>query len=93
MSCQFCAELERLEEHEKFVEAHSEYHRHEFGVVLLQIDWNQLSGRHHWGEMTHRPRPEGFKLNYCPECGQRIGGEKSGECDQMGQAADGGRVL
>ena len=45
---------------------------HEYGLILLKLAWNDLAGRHHYSEEKIRPKPEGFTLKFCPECGRRL---------------------
>jgi len=72
MTCFFCSENERLRDHFNLIESRGGGTHHEIHVEILQVSWNEIAGRHHYGTMTHRPKPFGFDLNYCPECGRRL---------------------
>lgn len=70
--CFFCKEYTRERDNSKRIEARNGVMHHEIRALMLKLSWNEISGRYHWGEMTHRPSPSGFDLNYCPECGRRL---------------------
>lgn len=72
MECFFCKEYARMRDQHALIESRNGITHHDIKAVMLLISWNELSGRHHWGETTHRPKPGGFDLNYCPECGRRL---------------------
>lgn len=72
MRCFFCSEYNRLLDYDGGREEVNPKLHHSYGALILQLSWNDIAGRHHWSEQTIRPRPEGFQLRFCPECGRRL---------------------
>jgi len=75
-SCFFCEDYRRLRQYYDQIEDRGGGTHHEIRVETLLISWNEIAGKHHYGTMTHRPKPMGFDLNYCPECGRKLGGNQ-----------------
>lgn len=72
VKCDFCRRYLDQREFDKSREDENPMLHHEYGAVLLVLTWNDQAGRHHYSDMMTRPRPEGFALGYCPECGRRL---------------------
>lgn len=70
--CRFCDEYNRIRNYNGVRKNISETLRFEYGVVIQQITWNTIAGRAHYGTTAYRPIPEGFEINYCPECGKKL---------------------
>ena len=77
--CEFCEALKSYKQIHDF--SNSEYKRrgvecfyHEYTVAMIIRTWTKSKGKRKAGRTTdYRYRGIGYKLNYCPECGERLG--------------------
>ncbi len=76
--CQFC---EILEEHKAFNKIlnnkRDDKMLYEYTVAIVIHSWTKERGKRRAGRSTdYRRQGLGYKLNFCPECGSKIGGRK-----------------
>ena len=85
MACRFC---EAMESNRKVYKISSEWltdaERNQYGkymieytVAIVKRTWYKKKGKATAGRTTqYRYRGIGFDLNYCPECGRKVKGNK-----------------
>lgn len=83
MTCDFCKYLSDLERDDLRREHEAPWLHHDYHVLILQRVWNDYTGTAHAGTMAHRPNAVGFEINYCPECGRKIGGNNDDKTDSV----------
>jgi len=71
--CKFCEKLELYKDLRK--ETSDEFGE-DYAVALVVRTWHKPQGKRAAGRtMSFRYRGLGWKLNYCPECGKKLGGK------------------
>lgn len=50
---------------------------HDYTVAIVTHSWTKQQGKRKASRIVdYRKRGLGYKLNFCPECGKKIGGSK-----------------
>lgn len=80
-SCYFCRYLYGIQTLDRTIERGNPRLHHDYHIAIYQRAWNEYTGTAHAGTMMHRPKAVGFDLNYCPECGRKIGGNDDDKTD------------
>ena len=76
--CDFCDALESWERAKGVDVQHpdrpEDKYLHEMSVALVVRSWWKSNGKRSAGRITdYRTRGCGYKLNFCPECGRKLG--------------------